>query len=696
MGTREAGPALGEPPPEPPAVDPTSGTGQDDSRYAAFVSFSEKDKGYALAVQKYVQEALLRCEAAHKEVYVYLTDTRAGHLEAELQLAIERSDALIVICSPDAARSHWVAREISIFLSAAGDAKLFPLVVRGDLETSLPKPISVQRQILHDIRKRAFLGVIWGSGRDEMARIVAGIANIDLRSLIDWNQRGRSRRRAWAVAVGVASMALAVSVRLFMGGETYQLAQITRSASALPARSAWMGKDEWVGALALSGRSSAARAYIQKATEPEDRVTLLAMLVRAETERGNLEAARNALEDILREKGENPDRSLEALEYFSMRYGGKEQIAKAYDVFLKSDGRQNYNKYYTAFILLKLAAAANDVSLVKKIMHDFQGCSSEQECLYLSAMSKGMDAERSLNYVILAEKLRKQRGDKEADRLSDQFEALVRLWSAERLAGRGADAETSLARALDVYAKISPHQRQGYAAYLTSFNTLDTAWLLAQGGRLNLVKDLAQREADPVTELHMLGSAIAALQNQHKPVEDLQRYALQRVLTAKDPTRTAEALVEYAKFEGLELNQSFRCDLYARALEKVESGMDVDADQDARDRRYRVLAASGRGVYGCGDRRRGTTAILKAERLSHDSGLWEGLGELAGHLAFVGQYNAARLTAERVIDADEQIKAYAAVLRATAERKDPKLGLLQSKYDLYSDFVDEGARFPRL
>jgi WD40 repeat protein len=56
----------------------------------------------------------------------------ASELGTVLQDALEQSDALLVVCSPAAARSRWVGLEIEAFRALGRDDRIFPFVVAGE------------------------------------------------------------------------------------------------------------------------------------------------------------------------------------------------------------------------------------------------------------------------------------------------------------------------------------------------------------------------------------------------------------------------------------------------------------------------------------------------------------------------------------------------------------------------------------
>lgn len=118
--------------------------GAGDGRYAAFISYSHADMKVARwlhrAIENYrVPKSLVGTQGDRGPVPARLRpifrdeDELAGAAELgpKLQGALARSDALIVICSPSAARSHWVDQEIRSFKRLNPDAPVFALIAAG-------------------------------------------------------------------------------------------------------------------------------------------------------------------------------------------------------------------------------------------------------------------------------------------------------------------------------------------------------------------------------------------------------------------------------------------------------------------------------------------------------------------------------------------------------------------------------------
>ena len=113
-------------------------------RYAAFISYSSVDRRSGEALQKaleaYVVPAPLRGQdfgrgPLPKRIAPVFRDRwdadASADLGATLRAALLASDALIVLCSPAAARSVWVGEEIREFKLAGGGARIFPVLIDG-------------------------------------------------------------------------------------------------------------------------------------------------------------------------------------------------------------------------------------------------------------------------------------------------------------------------------------------------------------------------------------------------------------------------------------------------------------------------------------------------------------------------------------------------------------------------------------
>lgn len=114
-------------------------------RYWAFLSYSHREARAAAAVQRALEtyripRRLVGRQTALGEVPAYLkpifrdrNELQAGaDLTATVREALGASRYLIVLCSPSAARSEWVNREILEFKRMHGDRRVLALIIDGE------------------------------------------------------------------------------------------------------------------------------------------------------------------------------------------------------------------------------------------------------------------------------------------------------------------------------------------------------------------------------------------------------------------------------------------------------------------------------------------------------------------------------------------------------------------------------------
>lgn len=113
---------------------------QEQFKYFAFISYNSKDIKWGKKVQKklehYRMPATLCSEHGWerkplKPIFFAPTDIQPGGLTAELQERLKVSRNLIVICSPNSAKSEWVGKEIEDFHSLGRTDNIHFFIVDG-------------------------------------------------------------------------------------------------------------------------------------------------------------------------------------------------------------------------------------------------------------------------------------------------------------------------------------------------------------------------------------------------------------------------------------------------------------------------------------------------------------------------------------------------------------------------------------
>ncbi len=193
-------------------------------RYRAFISYSHRDaafgrrlhrwlEGYAVP-RRLVGRVTERGTIPSRVAPIFRDReelTAADNLTAEVRAALSDSGALIVVCSPNAAASPWVAREIELFRGLHPDRPVLAALIDGEPEDAFPAPLVTPgpdgrptEPLAADFRKD-------GDGsRHALLKLIGGVIGAGLGELV---QRDAQRRLRTVTAVTAAS----VTAMLAMG-----------------------------------------------------------------------------------------------------------------------------------------------------------------------------------------------------------------------------------------------------------------------------------------------------------------------------------------------------------------------------------------------------------------------------------------------------------------------------------------------
>lgn len=204
-----------------------AGTGE--AHYRAFVSYSHRDQAFGrrlhrrlerYAVPRRLVGRLTPRGPTPKRVAPVFRDreelSAAHDLSAEIREALASSGALIVVCTPNAAASPWVAREIELFRELHPDRPVLAALAAGEPVQAFPRSLTVAggapvEPLAADFRRE-------GDGaRLALLKLVAGVLGVRLDELV---QRDAQRRLRGVMAVTGAAVAGAVAMS---GLTTYAL-----------------------------------------------------------------------------------------------------------------------------------------------------------------------------------------------------------------------------------------------------------------------------------------------------------------------------------------------------------------------------------------------------------------------------------------------------------------------------------------
>lgn len=212
--------------------------------YYAFISYQRRDEKWAGWIRKRLEHYRLPSNLRKKEaslpkeirpVFQDALELSGGILGKEIQDALGRSKFLVVICTPNAAKSPWVDKEIQTFIDSNREDQVIPFIVdgvpfSGDPETECFPPS------LHALRgdEKEILGInINEMGRDAAAvKVVARMFGLKFDVLWQRFERERKRRRA-AIVGGVLLFALAsLGVGAYIVRQNQELAAVNREVTA--------------------------------------------------------------------------------------------------------------------------------------------------------------------------------------------------------------------------------------------------------------------------------------------------------------------------------------------------------------------------------------------------------------------------------------------------------------------------------
>lgn len=204
-----------------------------DIKYRAFLSYSHKDTAWAKwlhrALESYrIDKDLVGRATAYgpvpktlRPIFRDREDFSAGHsLNDQTLAALEASQFLIAICSPNAARSRYVNEEVRHFKGLGRGARVIPLIVDGEpgdperqcfpaavrFKVDADGALTNEREepIAADARPQ-------GDGKEiAKQKLVAGLLGLPLDQIMRRAERARKRRNLFrASAAAAAAVVLA-------------------------------------------------------------------------------------------------------------------------------------------------------------------------------------------------------------------------------------------------------------------------------------------------------------------------------------------------------------------------------------------------------------------------------------------------------------------------------------------------------
>lgn len=187
--------------------------------YYAFISYKREDEKWAKWLQDQLRwyklpssicKQFARLPKRIWPIFRDNTDLNGGKLEENIRKELECSQYLIVICSPEAARSPWVGKEVEYFASLNRTDKIIPFVVSGIPYSNNPeteciheriKAVSKEELLAINIKEEG-IGTFAMKKKRAFIRVVARLLDIKFNSL--WQPYERVlKTRKWCIKVAI-------------------------------------------------------------------------------------------------------------------------------------------------------------------------------------------------------------------------------------------------------------------------------------------------------------------------------------------------------------------------------------------------------------------------------------------------------------------------------------------------------------
>lgn len=197
-----------------------------DARYTAFLSYSHKDAAAAGRLHRRLESyrvphRLVGTETPRgpvpRRLWPIFRDREelpaASDLSETVRTALAQSGALVILCSPNAAGSLWVAEEIETFRTLHPDRPILAAVLDGDPPDCFPQ---VLRAFGQDGTWHEPLATDLRRGRDGarlgLLKLAAGITGLGLDDLVQRDANRRIRRVMAVTGVAMAAMLILVAM----------------------------------------------------------------------------------------------------------------------------------------------------------------------------------------------------------------------------------------------------------------------------------------------------------------------------------------------------------------------------------------------------------------------------------------------------------------------------------------------------
>lgn len=190
-------------------------------KYYAFISYCSEDEKWAKWLHRHLENYHIPTRLCSeypklpkkiRPVFWYKVDLSGTKLKPALEKELDVSNYLIVICSPDSAKSDWVNDEVNSFLKKHDGNRIIPLIVAGEPKSGNPRTECFPPALLNLPREDEIRGInLPQAGKyHALVDIVATMFNVRFDSLWQRHRRRRIRNAIFAAFLGLLALVAGV------------------------------------------------------------------------------------------------------------------------------------------------------------------------------------------------------------------------------------------------------------------------------------------------------------------------------------------------------------------------------------------------------------------------------------------------------------------------------------------------------
>ena len=191
----------------------------------AFISYKREDEAWAKWLQKKLQYYKLPVEICKKHpnlefsecprhVFKDTTDLSGGVLAKAIKAGLDSSKFLIVICSPRAAKSDWVCKEVQEFIDSGREEYIIPFIIEGEPHAKNKENECFPSTLKSLAGERELLGInINENGREAAAvKVAAQMFGLSFDSLWQRFKREEKKKRRNLIATFIMAIIILLSI----------------------------------------------------------------------------------------------------------------------------------------------------------------------------------------------------------------------------------------------------------------------------------------------------------------------------------------------------------------------------------------------------------------------------------------------------------------------------------------------------